>query len=205
MPNCACGCGQEIAEGKRFAHGHWSKTPEARAMYAARRGPVDNPSGLCQCGCGGATNRGKRFLAGHAIRGKRLENHPRWKGGRFIHRGGYVYVYRPDHPRANAAGYVYEHRLVAETTLGRHLTARERVHHINGDKTDNRPENLVVLASQAEHVRLRDHGTDVLRRENAQQTRADKVRAGRLGAEARWGKHQPPNPPPPGGERRTDC
>lgn len=46
----------------------------------------------------------------------------------------------------------YEHRHVVEQHLGRPLTRGEHVHHINGDKTDNRLENLEVL-STAEHGR----------------------------------------------------
>ena len=55
---------------------------------------------------------------------------------------GYVHVYLPDHPMANSAGAVYEHRLVMAEHLGRPLTADENVHHINGCRTDNRVENL---------------------------------------------------------------
>lgn len=50
-------------------------------------------------------------------------------------------------------GWVAEHRLVAATALGRRLTDDEDVHHINGVKTDNREDNLVVITA-TEHAVL---------------------------------------------------
>jgi hypothetical protein len=66
---------------------------------------------------------------------------------------GYVRIYEPTHPAAYKNGWVLEHRLVAERTIGRMLTSDEHVHHINGVKTDNRPENLQMLG-HSEHSSL---------------------------------------------------
>lgn len=66
---------------------------------------------------------------------------------------GYVRIYEPEHPRSTKAGWVHEHRLVVERILGRQLSPDEHVHHLNGTKDDNRPENLQVL-SHGEHSTL---------------------------------------------------
>lgn len=55
---------------------------------------------------------------------------------------GYVDVWHPDHPAAIGGGFVREHRLVMERQLGRSLLPNESVHHRNGVRHDNRPENL---------------------------------------------------------------
>ena len=55
---------------------------------------------------------------------------------------GYKVVYLPESPMANSAGLVFEHRLVMANHIGRPLTREESVHRINGDRLNNRIENL---------------------------------------------------------------
>lgn len=68
-----------------------------------------------------------------------------------INHQGYVELWRPDHPVSRRNGRVLEHRLVLHDA-GIKVPPGNHVHHRNGDKTDNRLENLEVLAA-AEHVR----------------------------------------------------
>lgn len=77
------------------------------------------------------------------------------------HSAGYVLAWAPEHPRASR-GRVFEHILVVEKAIGRRLARDEEVHHVNEIKTDNRPENLVVM-KRGEHQRLHAR----LRRERA--------------------------------------
>lgn len=64
--------------------------------------------------------------------------------------GGYTWKRADNHPNGvslhkrmrEGVVYVLEHRLIMESTIGRHLDPKERVHHKNADRADNRPENL---------------------------------------------------------------
>ncbi len=95
----------------------------------------------------------KRFYADPANRTRTSgPNHPQWKGGRCkTGKLGYIKVLCPGHPRADRKGYVFEHRLVMEAKLGRYLKDNEVVHHINGVRDDNRPENLALMLEGEHH------------------------------------------------------
>jgi hypothetical protein len=53
--------------------------------------------------------------------------------------------YHPDHPRADKRGYVFAHIVAYENHTGTRVPEGFAVHHINGNKTDNEPENLIML------------------------------------------------------------
>ena len=79
---------------------------------------------------------------------------PLWKGGVYKN-AGYISVRLAFDdfffPMVNRHGYVREHRLVMAKHLGRCLLQNEVVHHINGDKEDNRIENLQLFSNGREH------------------------------------------------------
>lgn len=79
---------------------------------------------------------------------------------------GYLMEHAPDHPNADAHGYVLQHRLVAERALGKVLRRSAKVHHVDNDRDNNAHCNLVICESQAYHnllharARIQRHGGD---------------------------------------------
>ena len=92
------------------------------------------------CACGGSKRPGSRDCV-KCCKKRRGPAHGCWKGGRVVLPDGYIKVWCPEDPRNNN-GYVKEHTLVMESLLQRKLFKGESVHHRNGNRADNRPENL---------------------------------------------------------------
>lgn len=86
---------------------------------------------------------------------------PKWKGNKEITRAGYYRIYLGNGKR------IMEHRMVMEEFLGRKLSRVESVHHLNGDKKDNRIENLVIV-EPGEHTRLHNLRRTWLRNDKGQ-------------------------------------
>ncbi len=82
---------------------------------------------------------------------KKGEKSHQWEGGRHINTQGYVLIWKPNHPRADCNGYVREHLLVMEEKWGRSILSREKVHHLDYDKTNNSPDNLQLFPNERTH------------------------------------------------------
>ncbi|KKN60072.1 hypothetical protein LCGC14_0535410 [marine sediment metagenome] len=86
---------------------------------------------------------------------KKGDMHPRYNGYRtYETRTGYIRVYNPNHLRSGVNGYIGEHILVWEDTHHKPLPKGWIVHHLNGIKNDNRPENLAGLSTRAHSLVL---------------------------------------------------
>jgi hypothetical protein len=101
-------------------------------------------------------NKSKRCMRCKSI-GRKMptgSNSKLWRGGRTKH-NGYIEIWVDPkdfyYSMADAEGYVPEHRLVMAKSLGRCLNYKDVVHHKNGDKLDNRIENL-ELTTNGKHI-----------------------------------------------------
>ncbi len=119
----------------------WMKCPNCGVERWVSKRKQMTQTGHCQI-CAAKANSG--------------ENHGNWKGGIIRHSEGYRAIQVPKdnffRSMGNTAGYILEHRLVMARHLNRCLLSWEIVHHRNGNRSDNRLENLELLPTKKFHV-----------------------------------------------------
>lgn len=143
---CTCQrCGKEFevkAYDHRLTHGEIKYCSKQCANEALKRGKI------IKCKCCGKDFYSTRheFCSKECVSNYRSEHSPH----KPYYENGYIVIHKRGY---NKKGNAKQHRLVMEEYLGRQLSPNEVVHHINGDKTDNRVENLMVM-SRDEHSKL---------------------------------------------------
>lgn len=117
--------------------------PDRQAWLQARR--------VCLCGCGAATSAGASFAHGHWAKtsaGRARLSAARFRGSVSSHGDGYLVV------RQSIGITKLQHVAIAERLMGGPLPRGAEVHHVNGVRSDNRSENLVVCPDTAYHQLL---------------------------------------------------
>ena len=167
--NCKCGCGKRIkkvnfkGELANYYHGHnnkginWQLTIREKVSRSVKKyHELAHPKQGKICG-----TCGKKFVVAYADRDRKYcslgcyhkinkgENNASWKGGLVLQQG-YVMLKQLD------GKYKKRARIIMEEYLKKDLNSYDIVHHINGDKADDRIENLQLM-TRKEHIDLHHH------------------------------------------------
>lgn len=141
----SCGCGKAFKDLKGMNFG-WLTVLEFLGKNVH-----GHSTWRCRCECGEIREVTSSNLLGKITKscGRCARINPQNnKGGKRMTANGYVELTMPEHPNARGRnGCVFEHVVVMSNMIGRPLTSKETVHHKNGIRDDNRPENLELWTS----------------------------------------------------------
>jgi len=148
---CLCGCGQLTRKGNKFINGHnkpfkgrkHSEKAKQKMSEARKNAPPISDEIRKKI-----SEAGKGRKVSEATRNKiarRGERHHNWKGGIKKDVSGRVFI------RIGIKEYKARSRIIMEEKLGRILKSSELVHHINGNPSDDRIENLIIL-NRSKHI-----------------------------------------------------
>ena len=80
--------------------------------------------------------------------------HPAWKGGTSLTGDGRTMIYKPSHKNARKNKYILLSVFNMSKKIGRPLKKGEIVHHIDGDRTNDNPKNLMLFKNISEHTKF---------------------------------------------------
>lgn len=100
--------------------------------------------------CGKLLAKHMKVTCSHNCAGKLGRNGRPTKRHRITN--GYKEIYHPDHKRKNK--YIREHILVVSKHIGRDVAYPENIHHIDGDKLNNKIGNLYLCKNVSEHTKI---------------------------------------------------
>ena len=134
---------------RRHTRNLWRRKNPSRVREYNKKQREKNPLYLCACGCGKKIRTGK-YYRGHSpkihtiFRAKNLKIKNKGKG--WIDHCGYRILKRDGKD-------IREHRYLMEQHLGRKLDLSEHIHHKNGNRLDNRIENLEIMTNSEHNSR----------------------------------------------------
>lgn len=159
-------CAVDECEGVRFAKGYCTKHYQKYKKYNDPLGGPGSGRVIEHESCTIITQDNRQCLKPHAAQGMCQMHYRRVKlyGDPFARERGHKQKPKPykmiaavGHPNSDSKGWIAEHRLVMSEYLGRPLLPNENVHHKNGDRFDNRIENLELWnTSQPSGQRIED-------------------------------------------------
>lgn len=183
MIYCACGCGKQRPKYRsnkpydrricRFIKGHTNKGKHLTTSHKENIGIANGGHIMSESQRKLLSKIAKKaYASGERVnywKGKKMrpdiieKMHNATRGKPSKNRGtglkrrlgnhGYIYIFIPNLP-VNSRNYVLEHRYVMSQHIGRELYPEEDVHHIDGDKTNNDIDNLILFPSRSAHLKF---------------------------------------------------